>query len=130
MGKVIAKATIISSGNKLETNDDIPVPFPQGSKQSAADILLSQKSSQHYWGHPRGNLHCSILQNYVFPNPRSPSKDVGQETEASNINLDRSTDNPKPNYARGCLATPSKSIWIHQSTLTSLNYSEHQAISM
>jgi hypothetical protein len=32
MRKVIAKATIISSGNKLETNDDIPVPVLHGSK--------------------------------------------------------------------------------------------------
>ncbi len=65
-------------------------------------------STFHNWGHSRGILHCSTLQNYVYPNPRSPSIDVGQETEASNINLDRSTDNPIPNYARVCLATPSK----------------------
>jgi hypothetical protein len=42
MRKVIAKAAVISSGNKLEINDDIPVPVPHGSKQSAVDIPLSQ----------------------------------------------------------------------------------------
>ncbi len=32
---------------------------------------------------------------------------MSQDTEASNINLDRSTVNQRPNYARVCLATPS-----------------------
>jgi hypothetical protein len=32
MRKVIAKAAVISSGNKLETKDDMPVPVPQRSK--------------------------------------------------------------------------------------------------
>jgi hypothetical protein len=38
MKKVIAKAAVISSGNKLETNHDIPVPVPHGSKQSTTSI--------------------------------------------------------------------------------------------
>ncbi len=42
--KVIAKAAVISSGNKLETNHDIPVPVLQGSKQSAVEIPPSQIS--------------------------------------------------------------------------------------
>ncbi len=33
---------------------------------------------------------------------------MSQETEASNLNLDRSTDNSRPNFARVCLATPSR----------------------
>jgi hypothetical protein len=34
--------------------------------------------------------------------------DASQETEASKINLDRSTENPRPSYARACMATPRK----------------------
>jgi hypothetical protein len=67
-------------------------------------VPQSQKSSQH----DRGSsvVHCCTLQNYVYPNPRSPSIDASQETEASKINLDRSTENPRPSYARACLAMP------------------------
>jgi hypothetical protein len=39
---------------------------------------------------------------------RSPSLDAIQVTEASQINLDESTDNPRPNYARVYLATTNK----------------------
>ncbi len=48
------------------------------------------------------------MQNDVYPNPRSPSIDASQETEASNINLDRSTENTRPNYERACFETPRK----------------------
>ncbi len=51
-------------------------------------------------------MHGSTLQNYVYPNPRSPSIDASQETEASKVNLDRSTEEQRPNYARACMATP------------------------
>jgi hypothetical protein len=36
------------------------------------------------------------------------SIDASQETKASKINLDRLTENPRANYARACLATPSQ----------------------
>ncbi len=85
------------------------------------DILLSQESSQSDWGHSRRILHGPILQNYVYPNPRSPCKDVGRETVASNFILNRSTDNPRPNYARVCLATPSKT---HMDTSINADESE------
>ncbi len=70
------------------------------------DIPQSQISSQH----DRGSsvVHGSKLQNYEYPNPRSPSIDASQETEASKIDLDRSTEDPRPNYARACMATPRK----------------------
>ena len=70
------------------------------------DVPQSQISSQH----DRGSsvVHGSTLHNYVYPNPRSPSIDASQETEASKINLDRSTENPRPSYARACMATPRK----------------------
>ncbi len=77
----IGKATIISSGNKMETNHDTPVPVQHRSKQSAVDIHLSQISSQHDWGSSRVIEHGSTLQSYVYPNPRSPSIDASQETE-------------------------------------------------
>ena len=51
-------------------------------------------------------MHGSTLQNHVYPNPRSPSIDASQETEASKINLDRSAEDPRPNYERACMATP------------------------
>jgi hypothetical protein len=57
----------------------------------------------------------------VYPNPRSPSIDASQETEASNINLDRSTKNPQANCARACFATPSKK---HMDTFISADDSE------
>ncbi len=53
-------------------------------------------------------MHGSTLQNYVNPIPKSPSTDASQETEALKINLDRSTENPRPSYARACMATPRK----------------------
>jgi hypothetical protein len=65
--------------------------------------------------------HGSTLQNYVYPNPRSPSIDASQETEASKINLDRSTENPRPNYARACLAMPREK---HMDTSISADQSE------
>jgi hypothetical protein len=70
------------------------------------DVPQSQISSQH----DRGSsvVHGSTLQNYVYPIPKSPSMDASQETEASKINLDRSTENPRPSYARACMATPRK----------------------
>ena len=70
------------------------------------DVPQSQISSQH----DRGSsvVHGSTLQNYVYPIPKSPSTDASQETEASKINLDRSTENPRPSYARACMATPRK----------------------
>jgi hypothetical protein len=61
----IGKATIISSGNKVETNHDRPVPVQHTSKQSAVDIPLSQISSQHDWGSSRVIVHGSSLQNCV-----------------------------------------------------------------
>jgi hypothetical protein len=74
------------------------------------DIPQSQISSQHNRGSSGvvPGVHCSTLQNYVYPNPRSPSIDASQETEASKINLDRSTEDPRPYYARACMATPRK----------------------
>jgi hypothetical protein len=45
--------------------------------------------------------------------------DASQETEASKINLDRSTENHRPNYA--CLATPRKK---HMDTSISADESE------
>ncbi len=85
------------------------------------DIPLSQISSQHDWGSSKIIVHGSTLQNYVYPIPRSPSIDVIQETEASKINLDRSTENPTANYARACLATPRKK---HMDTSISSDESE------
>jgi hypothetical protein len=70
------------------------------------NIPLSQILSQHDWGSSRVIVHGSTLQNYVYPNLRSPSIDASQETDTSKINLDRSTENPRANYARACLATP------------------------
>jgi hypothetical protein len=35
MRKVIAKAAVVSSGSKLETNDDMPVPVPHGSNHQS-----------------------------------------------------------------------------------------------
>jgi hypothetical protein len=53
------------------------------------EIPLSQTSSQHDWGSSKIIVRDSTLQNYVYPNPRSPSIDASQETEASKItNLD------------------------------------------
>jgi hypothetical protein len=117
----IGKAIFISSGKKMETNHDTPVPVPYRSKQSAVDIPLSEISSQHDWGSSRVIVHGSTLQNYVYPNPRLPSIDASQETEASKINLDRSTDNPRANYARSCLATPRE---MHMDTSISTDESE------
>ncbi len=58
----------------------------------------------------------------MYPNPRSPSIDASQEIEASKItNLDRSTKNPRANYARACLATPRKT---HMDTSISADKSE------
>ncbi len=74
----------------METNHDIPVPVPHRSKQSADDITLSQILSQHDSG---VIVHSSTLKHYVYPNPRSPSIDASQETEASKIILDRSMEN-------------------------------------
>jgi hypothetical protein len=73
--------------------------------------------------HDRGSsvVHGSTLQNYVYPNPRPPNIDASQETEASKIDLDRSTENPRPNYARACLATPRKK---HMDTSISTDESE------
>ncbi len=50
----------------------------------------------------------------MYPNPRSPSI-------ASKISLDRSTENPRANYARACLATPGKK---HMDTSISADESE------
>jgi hypothetical protein len=121
MKKVIAKAAVISSGNKLETNHDIPVPVLHGNKQSAVEIPLSQISSQHDLGSSRVIVHSSTLQNYVHQNQRSQSIDASKETEASKINLDGSTENPRPNYARVFLATQSKR---HTDTSISTDESE------
>ncbi len=77
--------------------------------KAGVEIPLSQISSQHDWGRSKIIVHDSTLQNYMCPNPRSPSIDASQETEASKItNLDLSTENPRANYARACLATPRK----------------------
>ncbi len=57
--------------------------------KAAVKIPLSQTSSQHDWESSRVIVHGSTLQNYVCPNPISPSIDASQETEASKINLDR-----------------------------------------
>ncbi len=51
------------------------------------DNPQSQISSQH--DRRSSVVHGSTLQNYVYPNPRSPSIYASQETEASKINLDR-----------------------------------------
>ncbi len=85
------------------------------------NITLSQISSQHDLGSSRVTVHSSALQNYVYPNPRSPSMDASQETEASKINLDKSMENPRPNYARACLATPREK---HMDTSISADESE------
>ncbi len=76
--------------------------------KAGVETRLSQTSSQHDWGSSKIIVHDSTLQNYVYPSPRSPSIDASQETEASKINLDRSTENPRPSYARACMATPRK----------------------
>jgi hypothetical protein len=128
--KVIVKATVINYGNKLETNHDTPVPVPHGNKQSAVDIPLSQIPSQHYWGSSRVIVHESTLQNFVYANPRSPSIDASQETEASNINLDIKRKIPDLTMQGLAWRLQGKSIWIHPSAPTNLNHSKHQAISM
>ncbi len=37
------------------------------------EIPLSQISSQHNWGSSKIIVHGSTLQNYVYPNPTSPT---------------------------------------------------------
>jgi hypothetical protein len=82
------------------------------------DVPQSQISSQHdrESSLALAVVHGYTLQNYVYPNPRSPSIDACQETETSKFNLERSTENPRPNYARACLATPKEKAYayIHQ----------------
>jgi hypothetical protein len=53
--------------------------------KAGVEIPLSQISSQHDWGSSKITIHGSTLQNDVYPNPRSPSIDASQETEASKI---------------------------------------------
>ncbi len=57
----------------------------------------------------------------MYPIPRSSSVDASHETEASKINLDRSTKTLRANYARACLATPRKK---HMDTSISADESE------
>ncbi len=92
--------------------------------KEAVEIALSQISSQHDWGSSKIIVHGSILQNYVYPNPRSPGIDASQETEASKINLDRGRENPKANYARACLATQPTLREKHMDTSISADESE------
>ncbi len=84
--------------------------FHREASNQLSTFLFPRNSLSTIGEIPGEFLHCSILQNHVYPNPRSPSiesKYVSQETEASVNNLDRSTDDSRPNYARVCLATPS-----------------------
>jgi hypothetical protein len=90
--------------------------------KAGVETRLSQTSSQHDWGSSKIIVHDSTLQNYVYPSPRSPSIDASQETEASKItNLDRSTEYPRANYARVCMATQRKK---HMDTSISADESE------
>ncbi len=89
--------------------------------KAGVESSLSQISSQHDWGSSKIIVHGSLMQNDMYPNPRSPSIDACQETEASQIYLDESTDNPRPNYARVCWSTQSKR---HTETSISADESE------
>ncbi len=53
-------------------------------------------------------IHSGMEKPKLRPMSRMSSIDASQETKASKINPDSTTENPKPNYARACLATSRK----------------------